>query len=150
MIYHRLRCTASCHDRFRFIYIIYTLHTQGCAETTRVSQCRSSEFECDDHSHCVIQSWVCDGSVDCADGSDEAPHRCHNTTCRSDQFRCRDNTCIPGFLHCSGTPDCADGSDEENCSESAARYNNIIFKSHRHTGLLSVFRARPAFVSGCR
>lgn len=112
---------------------------KGCAtETARVSPCRSSEFECEDHSHCVIQSWVCDGSVDCNDGSDESPHRCHNTTCRSDQFRCRDNTCIPGFLHCSGTPDCADGSDEENCSEYIYISNintlifNVYFKLNGH------------------
>ncbi|XP_050542035.1 very low-density lipoprotein receptor-like isoform X3 [Daktulosphaira vitifoliae] len=89
----------------------------GCEGTTRVSECRAAEFECEDRSHCIMQSWVCDGSVDCADGSDESPQRCHNTTCRSDQFRCRDNTCIPGFLYCSGTAECADGSDEENCKE---------------------------------
>lgn len=115
---------------------------QGCSDTTRVSQCRSNEFECDDRSHCVIQSWVCDGSVDCADGSDEAHHRCHNTTCRSDQFRCRDNTCIPGFLHCSGTSDCADGSDEENCSKSFMRF----FQSHFITQLVRVLRN----TTGCK
>lgn len=43
--------------------------------------------------------------------------RCHNITCRPDQFQCKDRTCISGHLQCNGHQECADGSDEHNCSK---------------------------------
>nr|CAA03855.1 lipophorin receptor [Locusta migratoria] len=89
---------------------------QGCTSTGPISHCLPREFECLDRMTCIHQSWVCDGDRDCPDGSDEDVSRCHNMTCRPDQFQCRNRICIPGHLHCSGHADCSDGSDEENCT----------------------------------
>lgn len=56
----------------------------------------------------VRQQWVCDGSPDCEDGSDEAG-------CGS--FACQDGTTIEGsFIACDGQKQCADGSDESGCA----------------------------------
>lgn len=30
-----------------------------------------TEFQCSNHSHCMLIKWKCDGDRDCADGSDE-------------------------------------------------------------------------------
>ncbi|EEB15646.1 Very low-density lipoprotein receptor precursor, putative [Pediculus humanus corporis] len=89
---------------------------KDCPETANpTSRCTAREFECLDRISCIHQSWVCDGDKDCPDGSDEDISRCKNTTCRADQFQCKDKTCIPGHLVCSGTIECSDKSDEENC-----------------------------------
>lgn len=77
-----------------------------------------SEFACDDDLTCLHTSWVCDGEIDCPDGSDEAISRCKNATqCRADQFQCltMDRACISGHLICNGNNDCRDGSDEKEC-----------------------------------
>lgn len=81
------------------------------------SHCLPREFECEDRITCIHQSWVCDGDRDCPGGSDESVARCHNVTCRPDQFQCKNMVCIPGHQHCSGQAECTDQSDEENCSK---------------------------------
>lgn len=36
-------------------------------------------------------------------------------TCRPDQFKCDDGSCVHGTRQCNGFRDCADGTDEVNC-----------------------------------
>lgn len=81
-----------------------------------MSICLEGQFECDDQINCIRREWLCDGSKDCPDGSDEKKKYCHNITCRSDQFQCEDQKCIAGYLQCSGKAECADGSDEVDCT----------------------------------
>ncbi|XP_017755666.1 PREDICTED: very low-density lipoprotein receptor-like isoform X1 [Eufriesea mexicana] len=93
----------------------------GCkyANGERSSPCnKDKDFDCDDgFGTCIHESWVCDGEKDCRNGVDESPKRCHNVTCRPDQFLCEDyRNCISGHLYCNGKAECADGSDEKNCT----------------------------------
>ncbi|XP_051158653.1 low-density lipoprotein receptor-like isoform X4 [Leptopilina boulardi] len=90
----------------------------GCKDPPhgKNSHCAEHEFDCGDRITCIHQSWVCDGDKDCSNGADESLERCHNISCRADQFQCGDRSCISGHLYCDGKTDCADGSDEKNCT----------------------------------
>ncbi|CAH1777885.1 unnamed protein product [Owenia fusiformis] len=72
--------------------------------------CRYDERSCGD-GICVHISSICDGVVDCKDGTDE--QNC--STCRDDQFKCRHYQCVSNTTRCDGHEDCNDGSDEQNC-----------------------------------
>ncbi|XP_063833945.1 prolow-density lipoprotein receptor-related protein 1-like [Ostrinia nubilalis] len=77
--------------------------------------CAADHFHCG-KGRCVDSLYVCDGDVDCPDGSDEdvGPNGpCANVTCDEDHFmQCDKNRCLPRSWVCDGTKDCADGSDE--------------------------------------
>ncbi|TRZ00821.1 hypothetical protein DNTS_026704 [Danionella cerebrum] len=95
-------------------------HTGGAvmaSATARMDQMRWSvaeDFECTDGSGCVIESGVCDGLAQCPDGSDEWD--CSwRIGCQSDDWKCRNNICIPRELLCNEEDDCGDNSDEEAC-----------------------------------
>ncbi|XP_051767056.1 low-density lipoprotein receptor-related protein 2 isoform X3 [Ctenopharyngodon idella] len=76
--------------------------------------CRSPSMMCPGTSLCISQTLLCDGKIDCPDGSDEVScvHVCSNPG----DFLCKDRRkCIDGSLVCDGRSHCLDGSDEVAC-----------------------------------
>ena len=74
--------------------------------------CTETEFQCG--SYCILKTWVCDGTADCAEAEDE--QNCSaDTTCSPDQFTCENGQCIEGHLRCNKDTDCIDLSDEFGC-----------------------------------
>lgn len=59
--------------------------------------------------------YVCDGRIDCYDGSDESATICAHTICPMDHFKCHYGACVHRKKKCDGRKDCADASDERNC-----------------------------------
>uniref|UniRef100_A0A0M3HTF2 Low-density lipoprotein receptor domain class A n=1 Tax=Ascaris lumbricoides TaxID=6252 RepID=A0A0M3HTF2_ASCLU len=106
-------------------------------------RCRSvEEFRCDLGVQCIPKAWVCDGRLDCADGSDErycmhknihpfmksqGKHRSATLTCPSTWFFCRDaSKCIHPADVCNGIADCRDRSDEEDFCENLKQLQRHI------------------------
>ncbi|KAF2366805.1 Low-density lipoprotein (LDL) receptor class A repeat [Trinorchestia longiramus] len=83
-------------------------------ETPVAVRCRPDEVSCDG-SRCIPAAWVCDRSLDCADGSDEPDSCPAKEPCSSWAFEClMSGVCIPQGWVCDGEPDCGrdDNSDE--------------------------------------
>uniref|UniRef100_A0A914XFN3 Uncharacterized protein n=1 Tax=Plectus sambesii TaxID=2011161 RepID=A0A914XFN3_9BILA len=94
-----------------------------------VPRCRFDQHRCDFGDQCIMKAWMCDGMVDCDDGSDEFPSICHQKPLpnygSSNQYRpyplkCPENwffcenasACVHPMDVCNGVNDCSDRSDE--------------------------------------
>ncbi|XP_016097815.1 low-density lipoprotein receptor-related protein 1B-like [Sinocyclocheilus grahami] len=76
--------------------------------------CRSPSVMCPGTSLCISQIRLCDGKIDCPDGSDEVS--CVHACSKPGDFLCKDRRkCIDGNLVCDGHSHCLDGSDEMTC-----------------------------------
>ncbi|XP_073717280.1 vitellogenin receptor Yl [Misgurnus anguillicaudatus] len=76
-------------------------------------RCSYGSKLCQDGMDCVLYNHLCDGEMDCADGSDE--DECLDE-CESGQFQCaHGKKCIERRQVCDGVAQCQDRSDEVDC-----------------------------------
>uniref|UniRef100_A0A914CDN1 EGF-like domain-containing protein n=1 Tax=Acrobeloides nanus TaxID=290746 RepID=A0A914CDN1_9BILA len=98
---------------------------QGCSSAVmktptnfrpKKRQCLPDEHRCAGTETCIPKVYVCDGSRDCASGSDE--ESCEKKCDPKFDFMCAaDKACIRRENRCNGVQDCEDGSDEVDCNE---------------------------------
>ncbi|KAL5273419.1 hypothetical protein ACFFRR_000257 [Megaselia abdita] len=77
-------------------------------------KCEEKQFHCG-QGLCIPVLFLCDGQMDCSDGSDENVPECKfpEKACGPEQFRCTSGNCIPLRWSCDGEKDCSDESDED-------------------------------------
>ena len=80
---------------------------------------------------CFPITSICDGRIDCTDGSDESDCTGNDVYCGLDAYTCKNYQCIKDAKVCDRIKDCIDGSDEENCvyctdQQFACRYGSCL------------------------
>ncbi|XP_015241296.1 PREDICTED: basement membrane-specific heparan sulfate proteoglycan core protein isoform X8 [Cyprinodon variegatus] len=75
--------------------------------------CRTDQAKCQS-GECINRIYICDGELDCKDGSDELA--CGTPSpCEPNEFKCNNGRCALKLWRCDGDNDCDDGSDEIDC-----------------------------------
>ena len=98
----------------------------------RIEQVRM--FVCDNLTHTLPYTLVCNFSPDCLDGSDETFCQHGHTMCDQSQHQCASGQCIAltesrVSVMCDRVSDCYDGSDEATCSYFRVDYKPLAINS---------------------
>ncbi|XP_014207510.1 sortilin-related receptor-like [Copidosoma floridanum] len=91
--------------------------------SARQRGCAPNTFQCRGSGACISWYFVCNGELDCSDGSDEEcnlarGHSRSSSRCPAQAFRCKSSSvCVSRASLCDGRKDCPKGEDEVGCSD---------------------------------
>ncbi|XP_059822369.1 low-density lipoprotein receptor-related protein 2a isoform X1 [Hypanus sabinus] len=132
-----LTCTSTqyrCTNNERCIPIWWKCDTErDCSDgsdepsTCPPRYCGFGQFQCND-GNCTSSYSLCNGFLNCPDGSDEDAALCESHQCQSYQWQCADRSCIPKSWQCDEMDDCPDGSDEDPATCDSRTCNPDQFK----------------------